>query len=153
MSTASTPTPWFESLDPKLSARARRRLRHLGDEIIVEAGSIVIDRGARAEYFHLLVDGTVDVEVEGARVATLHSGEFFGEVAMLYQRPAGPGHPPEMLPRTATVRATRTSRIHRLDRAELMTLMDVSRRASAAWSFSTTLRGNPSPSDNPPAPE
>jgi CRP-like cAMP-binding protein len=66
--------------------------------IQVEAGEVIVRQGAPADKFFIISDGEVEVirEDDGAEwsVATLRSGQFFGEMAVLRDEP-----------RTATVRA------------------------------------------------
>lgn len=64
----------------------------------VDAGEVVVNQSAPADEFFIIVDGEVEVvrdDGAGPRtVATLRSGQFFGEVAILRD-----------MPRSATVRA------------------------------------------------
>lgn len=116
---------WWESVCGEVGRRARRRVRDLGTEYVYLPGAEIVSEGSRAERFSLIIEGEVEVVVNGEVVNTLAAGEFFGEVALLYTRPGGPGNAPVALPRTATVRTTGITRVRELDRAELMTLMDV----------------------------
>ena len=59
------------------------------------AGDRLVTEGSDGADFFLVIEGTGDIEVGGARVASLGPGDFFGEVGALDQGP-----------RTATVRAT-----------------------------------------------
>ena len=59
------------------------------------AGDLVITEGTDGADFFLIVEGTGAIEVGGDRVASLGTGDFFGEVGALDQGP-----------RTASVRAT-----------------------------------------------
>lgn len=47
------------------------------------AGAIVFRQGDEADRFFILVDGGVEVERDGAQLATLGPGAFFGESALL----------------------------------------------------------------------
>lgn len=58
-------------------------------------GDIVIRQGESGYDFFLIDEGTVDVSVDGEIVASLSSGSYFGEIALIYD-----------LPRAATVTVT-----------------------------------------------
>jgi CRP-like cAMP-binding protein len=121
---AETSADWWEPVCGAVHRRVRRRLRDIGTEFVYMPGAVIVAEGSRAERFSVIIRGEVEVVVDGQVVSTLGAGEFFGEVALLYSRPTGPVGAPEALVRTATVRATRATRVRELDRAELMTLMD-----------------------------
>ena len=71
--------PLFGSLPKKqLTAAAQ-----LADEIKVDAGDHLVDEGRFAHEFFLIEDGTADVIHDGAVVAELGPGDFFGEIALI----------------------------------------------------------------------
>ena len=83
--------PLFEPLPPtSLEKLARAAVKE-----IVSAGSTVVAQGERGDTFYLVVDGSLEVEVDGSLVRILGAGDVFGEVALLRD-----------VPRTATVSAT-----------------------------------------------
>lgn len=49
-------------------------------------GETIIKEGSRGDSMYFIVSGEVEVELEG-NTRTLHDGEFFGELALLYKRP------------------------------------------------------------------
>lgn len=130
-SASDATTPWWRDICGDVDRRSRRRLRHLGTDRVYLPGTVIVAEGSRADRFSLILHGEVEVVVDGRVVNTLGAGEFFGEVALLYARPEGSSGAPVQLPRTATVRATRSTRVRELDRAELMTLMDVAPAAAS----------------------
>ena len=144
---AKDTTPaWWTPLCGRLGYRARRRLRSLGQEYVYAPCSTIVQEGAREDRFSLIIHGDVDVEVGGEVVATLREGDHFGEVAMLYSRPRNPDEAPVSMPRTASVRANRVTRVREFDRAELMMVLDaapaaatrISRRAIGRLGAMTT---------------
>lgn len=124
---------WWIAICGDVDRRTRRILRDLGTEVVYPSESVIVDEGARADRFVLVVHGEVEVESHGEVVATLGDNEFFGEVAMLYSRPKSPDAP-DTIARTATVRTVRVTRTRELDRRELMTLMDASPKAASVIS-------------------
>ena len=75
--------------------------KHLGqiaaiaDEIDLRRGKVLTRQGGRGREFFVLLEGAVDIERDGRRIAHLGEGEFFGEMALVSQKP-----------RTATITAT-----------------------------------------------
>ena len=53
------------------------------DEVTAPAGTQLTRQGHRGDAFYVLLDGKVDVEVDGERRRTLMTGDFFGEISML----------------------------------------------------------------------
>lgn len=64
------------------------------EPVAVEAGAVVFEQGDAGDRYYLIESGEADVVGDGRIVATLGSGEGFGEIALLRRTP-----------RTATVRA------------------------------------------------
>jgi CRP/FNR family transcriptional regulator, cyclic AMP receptor protein len=71
------------------------RVAESGDVVEHETGDALTEEGALGHRFHLILDGTVEVQREGRTLATLGRGDFVGEIGLL-----GGG------PSTATVRCT-----------------------------------------------
>ena len=72
--------PVFEPLAPTTLEKLATRLRPLA----VAAGTVVVEQGERGEVFYLIESGEVDVIHDGELVATLGSGQYFGEIALLH---------------------------------------------------------------------
>jgi len=72
----------------------------LADELSLPAGAKLIEEGRQGHEFFVLVEGEVDVQAKGRKLSSLSDGAFFGEMALVSQRP-----------RTATVTATSPVRV------------------------------------------
>jgi CRP/FNR family transcriptional regulator, cyclic AMP receptor protein len=67
----------------------------IADEIDLPAGKTLMREGERGREFFILVDGDAEVRKGNRKVNTMGGGDFFGEIALVSQRP-----------RTATVTTT-----------------------------------------------
>jgi len=72
----------------------------LADEIDMPEGKALTTEGQPGREFFVLVEGTADVRRKGRKINTMSSGDFFGEIALVSNRP-----------RTATVTATSPMRL------------------------------------------
>ena len=103
---------------PLLSQCSKKELGQVAlvaDELDVREGEVLTNEGDSGREFFLLVEGAADVRRNGRRINTIQAGDFFGEIALVSNRP-----------RTATVTMTTPGRVLVLtDRAfrELMKTM------------------------------
>ena len=67
----------------------------IADEIDLDEGKELTREGAAGREFFVLLDGSADVKQDDKTINTLGAGDFFGEIALISDRP-----------RTATVVAT-----------------------------------------------
>jgi len=104
-------TPWGDFETPAFAAAVESELeRRLAASILREGsklrrrrvprGEPLVEQGQPGDELFVLLDGVLDVEVDGEVVAQVGSGAILGEKAVL-----GDGH------RTATLRAVRSSRV------------------------------------------
>ena len=84
---------------------ALERVAALAEPADAVAGAMLVERWSTSRDFFILVEGTVEVLVEGERVRELGPGDFFGELASL-DWGAGYGYP-----RLASVVATSPARL------------------------------------------
>jgi glutamate/tyrosine decarboxylase-like PLP-dependent enzyme len=91
-----------------------------------DEGDVVVAQGEESRDFYLVIDGTLDVYVDGAHARTLYAGEFFGELAAV-DWGAGFGYR-----RSATVVATSHARLLVIASAELNALVTASPQVAAA---------------------
>jgi hypothetical protein len=102
-----------------LSLFERLRTRQLGElagivrEVSQAAGSTIVSEGDFADCMYLIVSGVVHISREGRRLAELGPRDFFGEMAVL-----------DGELRSATAIAATRTHLLRIDRADLLGVMD-----------------------------
>jgi CRP-like cAMP-binding protein len=75
---------------PLFAGCARRDIEHVARNMREERlseGERIIAEGDRGDSFYAVVEGTVDVERDGALVASFGPGDFFGETALVAHAP------------------------------------------------------------------
>jgi CRP/FNR family transcriptional regulator, cyclic AMP receptor protein len=85
----------------------------LGTELSVSAGRELMKQGEPAHEAFLLMSGTASVTRDGATIATFGPGDFFGEMALIGNRP-----------RTATVTADTDATVWVFHSAEFKQMMN-----------------------------
>ena len=83
------------------------------DEIAVPAGKVLCEQGKPGFEFYLILDGDATVKRNGKKVATLSSGQYFGELSLLTR-----------YPRNATVTADTEMELLVLGQREFSGLLD-----------------------------
>jgi CRP-like cAMP-binding protein len=99
--------PLFEDL----SRKELVQLERVCEDLEVEPGKVLCKEGQTGHEFFVIVDGKVQVTRKGRRVATLGSGDFVGEIALVTE-----------VPRTAT--AETPVRLFVLARREFHAMLD-----------------------------
>ncbi len=100
---------------PLFAGLSKREIRHvsgLATAIRLAAGKELTRQGDQGREFLLVLEGTVDVIIDGRTVATCGAGDFFGEIALL-----------EGGQRTATVVATTEVLVEVINRADFRQLL------------------------------
>jgi CRP/FNR family cyclic AMP-dependent transcriptional regulator len=100
--------PLFQKLDKK----HLRKISSLATQIDVPAGKELTREGAYGNEFIIVLEGQADVRIGDQVVATRGPGDYFGEIALLSNRP-----------RTATVVATTPMKIEVIGRREFQTMI------------------------------
>ena len=69
------------------SKRELGEISSLADELSFPAGTNLIEEGRQGHEFFVLVEGEVEVRAKGRKLNTLGDGSFFGEMALVSQKP------------------------------------------------------------------
>jgi CRP/FNR family transcriptional regulator, cyclic AMP receptor protein len=75
--------PLFAGLDRK----ELEKIAESGREVSFEAGKKILQQGERGLAFLLILDGSVEVNKDGKRLAKLGKGQFFGEMTVIDDQP------------------------------------------------------------------
>ena|SRR5580658_1142581 len=71
---------------PMFASCNKRQLEEIGrvaDELIIEAGAVLVRQGEIGQELFILLEGTATATRDGAPIATLQTGAFVGELAVL----------------------------------------------------------------------
>ncbi len=71
----------------RTSKKQRQTLAKLGKVMTWRSGTTAMKQGSKGAAFFLILDGMVDVSVDGTSVARLGDGDFVGEIALLTNAP------------------------------------------------------------------
>ena len=102
---------------PLFAALSRSDLVELAkvtEDMEVEEGKVLAREGEIGQEFFVIVDGEVSISKDGQELRTLGPGDFFGEIALIWDSPR----------RTATVTATSPLRFFVLTRQSFRGLID-----------------------------
>jgi CRP-like cAMP-binding protein len=115
----------MSTLPERLSRPPRPGILELpGDEAVLPAGSRLADEERPGRQCFVIIDGRAAVERGGARLRSLDSGDFVGQVD------AGGGPLP---PAGVTVRLETRARVLVIDSGRLAALIDTEPAIAAAW--------------------
>ena len=101
--------PFFSSL----SRGELLELAKMSEDLDVKEGRVLAREGQTGSEFFVIIDGEVSVTKDGQEIRTLGPGDFFGEIALVEDRP-----------RTATVTAKTPLRFFVLTRQGFRSLLD-----------------------------
>lgn len=102
---------------PLFAALSRQELGDLAkatEDLEVDEGKVLTREGDLGREFFVIVDGDVSVTQDGKEIRRLGAGDFFGEIALIYDNAR----------RTATVRAASPLRFFVLTRQSFRSLLE-----------------------------
>ncbi len=113
-----------------LSGEERMKVMRYVHEVDVATGDFVVRQGDESQDFYLVVDGQLEVQVDGQRVHSLGAGASFGEIALVSGGP-----------RSASVLARQPSRLFRISRDGFYDLgqKDQATAVKMLWSIAQSL--------------
>jgi CRP/FNR family transcriptional regulator, cyclic AMP receptor protein len=88
--------------------------QHSGDALLYPAESPIFNAGDSKDYAYIVIQGEVDLIVNGTNVETVGPGGIFGEMALIEQKP-----------RIASAVARTDCRVVRIDEKQFMFLVQV----------------------------
>jgi CRP-like cAMP-binding protein len=80
------------SLFSNCTNKELEKIAKAGDEVVMAAGSLIVDQGQTGREAFIILDGSVSVKRNGKKIGTLEAGAVVGELSLL-----------DHGPRTATV--------------------------------------------------
>ena len=98
----------------ELSKHELGELAKATEDLEVEEGKVLMREGDLGREFFVIVDGAVSVTKDGKEIRSLGSGDFFGEIALVYDNAR----------RTATVTTTTPLRFFVLTRQSFRSLLE-----------------------------
>jgi len=75
--------PFFEGL----SQKTLKSIASSGKELSFKEGSAIVSEGGMGLGFYLILDGKAEVRSKSKVLATLGKGQFFGEMALIDEKP------------------------------------------------------------------
>jgi len=96
--------------------------------ITVQPGQIIFREGDAADRMYAVVEGTVDILINGQLMETVGPGGFFGEMALIEEKP-----------RNATAKVTATAKLATIDQVTFLFL--VQRNPSFALQLMSVMAG------------
>jgi CRP-like cAMP-binding protein len=75
---------------PLFAGCSRKELQQIaraGDEIVMTAGTVIVDQGQMGREAFVIMDGTVTVRRGGRKIANLGAGDVVGELSLLDHGP------------------------------------------------------------------
>ena len=118
--------------------RLLKKLSNLGTPVRIETGGTLTREGKQGREFYLIAEGEAEVRHEGNAIATLHAGDFFGEMSLI-----------DGLPRSADVVACTPMELIVFDPREFSSLLNDYPTVSKRILRTMTLRLRAAQADAP----